>query len=507
MAIAVRSKRSANALANLPIVRMYPPLDLRVEQPNRLLIRSLFRSSSMREWFWVPLNPLIETRPGTHREAGLQTNMNPTSFEALQLAAPIQRALRERNYQTLTPIQAQAIPPLLEGRDLLGCAQTGTGKTAAFSLPILNKLHEDPRKLRPRSSRVLVLTPTRELANQVGESLRTYGQHLRNRHALVYGGVGQRPQVNAMRNGVDILVACPGRLLDLVGQGHVDLSHVEFFVLDEVDRMLDMGFQRDVTRIVDLLPQDRQSLFFSATLSKPIVNLAHTILYDPVTIRIEPERTTAEEVEQEVCFIERGDKRSLLVQRLRAQKDGELAIVFSRTKHGSDKLARHLKQADIGAEAIHGNRSQAQRDRTLNRFRSGNLPVLVATDVAARGVDVKDVTLVVNFDLPNEAEAYVHRIGRTGRAGATGNAVSFCSPEEREFLRDIEKLIQQSIPVWDDHQWHSASLAERHAQGRSASTERGAKKKASRGNRHPQDRNGRNGRNGRRRRPRRPANA
>lgn len=435
--------------------------------------------------------------------------MNPTSFEALQLAAPIQRALRERNYETLTPIQAQAIPPLLEGRDLLGCAQTGTGKTAAFSLPILNVLANDPQNIRARTARVLVLTPTRELANQVGESLRTYGQHLDIYHALVYGGVGQGPQVNNMRRGVDVLVACPGRLLDLVDQGHIDLSDVEFFVLDEVDRMLDMGFQRDVNRIVDLLPRERQSLFFSATLSKPIVNLAHTILHDPITITIEPEKTTAEEVSQEVCFIERGDKRSLLVQRLQAQRDGELSIVFSRTKHGSDKLARHLKQAGIGAEAIHGNRSQAQRDRTLNRFRSGQLPVLVATDVAARGVDVKDVTLVVNFDLPNEPEAYVHRIGRTGRAGATGNAMSFCCPDEREFLRDIEKLIQQTIPVSDNHDWHLPALAERHAQGRNERSEQKGKKNSRGGNRRggnsrPQQRNrNRSSRRG----SRRPANA
>ena len=426
--------------------------------------------------------------------------MNPTSFEELQLSAPIQRALRERNYQSLTPIQAQAIPPLLEGRDLLGCAQTGTGKTAAFSLPILNVLYEDPQNIRARTARVLVLTPTRELASQVGESLRTYGKYLDIYHALVYGGVGQGPQVGAMRRGVDILVACPGRLLDLVEQGHIDLSDVEFFVLDEVDRMLDMGFQRDVTRIVDLLPQERQSLFFSATLAKPIVNLARTILYDPVTITIEPEKTTAEDVQQEICFIERADKRSLLVQRLKAQGDGELAIVFSRTKHGSDKLARHLNNAGIKAEAIHGNRSQAQRDRTLNRFRKGSVPVLVATDVAARGVDVKDVTLVVNFDLPNEPEAYIHRIGRTGRAGAMGNAVSFCSPEEREFLRDIEKLIQQTIPVSDDHAWHLPVLAERHASGRGASGNRRVAKKSIRGNRRPQRRY-RNRRRGGSRRP------
>ena len=466
------------------------------------MIRSLFQ-------------PLVDERkvPGSHQHpldrdllrrhfgsrSGPQTKMNPTSFEALPLSAPIQRALRERNYQSLTPIQAQAIPPLLDGRDLLGCAQTGTGKTAAFSLPILNVLCEDPQTIRARTARVLVLTPTRELANQVGESLRTYGRHLDIYHALIYGGVGQGPQVSAMRRGVDILVACPGRLLDLVEQGHVDLSDVEFFVLDEVDRMLDMGFQKDVTRIVDLLPKDRQSLFFSATLSKPIVNLAQTILYDPVTITIEPEKTTAEDVRQEVCFIDRANKRSLLVQRLEAQREGELAIVFARTKHGSDKLARHLNKAGIKAEAIHGNRSQAQRDRTLKRFREGVLPVLVATDVAARGVDVKDVTLVVNFDLPNEPEAYVHRIGRTGRAGAMGAAVSFCSSEEREFLRDIEKLIRQTIPVMDSHDWHLSDLAKRHDQGRVAGGKRGAPGKSSRGSRRPQNRY--RGRRGGSRRP------
>ena len=414
--------------------------------------------------------------------------MNPTSFEDLPLSAPIQRALRERNYESLTPIQAKAIPPLLDGRDLLGCAQTGTGKTAAFSLPILKALAEDPRKIRPRTARVLVLTPTRELAKQVGDSLRTYGRYLEIYHSLVYGGVGQGPQVSAMRRGVDVLVACPGRLLDLVSQGHVDLSDVEFFVLDEVDRMLDMGFQKDVTRIVDLLPGDRQSLFFSATLAKPIVKLAQTILYDPVTISIEPEKTTAEDVQQEVCFIDRANKRSLLVQRLEAQGEGQLAIVFARTKHGSDKLARHLNKAGIKAEAIHGNRSQAQRDRTLKRFRKGDLPVLVATDVAARGVDVKDVTLVVNFDIPNEPEAYVHRIGRTGRAGAVGEAVSFCAPEERDFLSDIEKLIRRSIPVRDDHDWHLPALAERHALGRVKGEKRGVSGKSARGNRRPHSR-------------------
>ncbi|NNC90681.1 MAG: DEAD/DEAH box helicase [Akkermansiaceae bacterium] len=389
--------------------------------------------------------------------------MTPNSFAALPLAEPLHRALAERDYTTPSPIQAQAIPLLLEGRDLLGCAQTGTGKTAAFSLPILHALHTDQRRLRPKSARVLVLTPTRELATQVGKSLETYGRFLRMRHALVFGGVRQNPQVNALRSGVDVLVACPGRLLDLIEQGHLDLNAVEFFVLDEVDRMLDMGFLPDVKRIVTMLPERRQSLFFSATLAPAISELARTILRDPATVRIEPEKTTCESVEQSVCFVSRDNKRALLVERLAAQKEGELSIVFSRTKYGSDKLARHLIKAGIQAEAIHGNRSQAQRDRTLKRFRSGRLPVLVATDVAARGVDIKDVTLVVNFDLPNEEEAYVHRIGRTGRAGATGHAVSFCSADELDYLREIEKLIQQPIPIDRDHGWHEESLDERHA--------------------------------------------
>lgn len=395
-------------------------------------------------------------------EAGLTDNMTPNTFEALPLAAPIQRALAERKYTIPSPIQAQAIPHLLEGRDLLGCAQTGTGKTAAFSLPILQELYANSRPLRPKSPRVLVLTPTRELATQVGKSLETYGKYIKIKHALVYGGVGQRPQVNAMRSGVDVLVACPGRLLDLIDQGHINLSNVDFFVLDEVDRMLDMGFQRDVQRIVALLPKKRQSLFFSATLAPAMVNLAHTILIDPVTVSIAPETTTAEKVEQRVCFVERDNKRSLLIKLLGEQKPGELTIVFSRTKHGSDKLARMISKEGIAAEAIHGNRSQPQRDRTLERFRAGKVPVLVATDVAARGVDVKAVTLVVNFDLPNEPEAYVHRIGRTGRAGATGTGVSFCCPDERDYLRDIEKLIGNTLTVDSDQAWHLDSLAKDH---------------------------------------------
>jgi len=412
--------------------------------------------------------------------------MTPNTFEALPLAAPIQRALAERGYTTPSPIQAQAIPILLQGRDLLGCAQTGTGKTAAFSLPILDALHRNPRKCIPTCARVLVLTPTRELASQVGKSLETYGTHLNFRHALVYGGVGQNPQVSAMRRGVDVLVACPGRLLDLVQQGHIDLSRVEFFVLDEVDRMLDMGFQRDVQKIVDLLPRRRHSLFFSATLAAPIVKLAHEILVNPATVTIEPEVTTAEKVEQQVCFVAKEDKKALLLHKLARQRQGELTMVFSRTKHGANKLAKQISDAGFQAEAIHGNRSQAQRDRTLDKFRAGKLPVLVATDVAARGVDVKAVTLVVNFDLPNEPEAYVHRIGRTGRAGATGHAVSFCCPDEREYLRDIEKLIRQEIPVDKSQEWHLDGMDRLSSQvvtakSKSAGSSQGNRRRRSRG--------------------------
>jgi ATP-dependent RNA helicase RhlE len=398
--------------------------------------------------------------------------MTPTLFEALPLAAPLHRVLRELNYTDPTPIQAQAIPLLLQGRDLLGCAQTGTGKTAGFALPILQALHEHPQPIRPRCCRTLVLAPTRELAAQVGKSFTTYGQYVRFRQTLIYGGVGQVPQVNAMRGGVDVLVATPGRLLDLIDQRHVDLSQVEFFVLDEVDRMLDMGFLRDVKRIVALLPARRQSLFFSATLAPNIVELAQTILRNPANISIAPETTTAENIDQQVCFLTRESKRPLLEQLLRGQADAagqKLTIVFSRTKHGANKLAKSLCAAGFGADAIHGNKSQAQREKALDRFKRGLTPVLVATDVAARGVDVKDVGLVVNFDLPNEPEAYVHRIGRTARAGAEGRAVSFCSEDELEFLREIEKIIRMPIPRWNDHDWHEESLADRHSRSRSNS--------------------------------------
>jgi len=390
------------------------------------------------------------------------------TFEAMALAAPLKQVLNELNYTTPSPVQAQAIPLLLEGRDLLGCAQTGTGKTASFALPILNELHTDQRRPRAKQCRCLVLAPTRELAGQVAKSFSTYGEKVRFSLTTIWGGVGQRPQVNAMRQGVDVLVATPGRLLDLIDQGYVDLSAVDFFVLDEVDRMLDMGFLRDMKRIVALLPKKRQSLFFSATLAPNIVSLAENILRDPARVTITPEVTTAERIEQRLCFVDRGNKMYLLQELLKKQShadEAKLTIVFGRTKHGCNKLAKALSEAGFESEAIHGNKSQAQREKALAKFKQGLVPVLVATDVAARGVDVKDIGLVVNFDLPNEPEAYVHRIGRTGRAGADGLAVSFCAEDEIEFLRDIEKLIKSTIPRDTAQEWHSENLQEKHRTG------------------------------------------
>ncbi len=410
--------------------------------------------------------------------------MNTNRFDALPLVAPLQQVLKELGYEEPSPIQAQAIPILLQGKDLLGCAQTGTGKTASFALPILQQLHDRRKTVRPKTCRALVLAPTRELAGQVGKSIATYGKLIKFRQTLIYGGVGSVPQINAMRNGVDVLVATPGRLLDLIDQRHVDLSQVEFFVLDEVDRMLDMGFLRDVKRIISLLPSRRQSLFFSATLAPNIVELAQTILKDPARVSITPETTTAEKIEQRICFLNREYKRPLLEQLLREQfeaKEQKLTIVFSRTKHGANKLAKSLNAAGYPSEAIHGDKSQSQREKALERFKKGLTPILVATDVAARGVDVKEVGLVVNFDLPNEPESYVHRIGRTARAGAEGRAVSFCSEEELEFLREIEKTIRMAIPKWEDHDWHNESLAEHHARGKSANGARPSAAKQSAG--------------------------
>jgi ATP-dependent RNA helicase RhlE len=370
------------------------------------------------------------------------------SFEDLALVEPIRRALNEEGYSVPTPIQTQAIPHLLAGRDLLGIAQTGTGKTAAFALPILQRLAAEKSTAgRRKSARVLVLTPTRELALQIDESFRAYGRHLGQRSTVIFGGVGQHPQVTTMARGVDILVATPGRLLDLIGQGHVGLDAVETVVLDEADRMLDMGFIHDVKRLVAAAKNRRQTLLFSATMPPDIARLAAGILRDPVRVEATPPATTVEIIEQRVVFVERGDKRDVLCAML---KDPAMArvLVFTRTKHLANRVAEQLGRVGFAADAIHGNKSQSARQRALEAFRAGRVRVLVATDIAARGIDIDGITHVVNYELPNVPETYVHRIGRTARAGAGGAAISLCDGEERAYLRDIERLIGQRVPVF-----------------------------------------------------------
>ncbi len=371
------------------------------------------------------------------------------TFEELDLIAPVQRALADEKYTTPTPIQAQAIPPALAGRDILGCAQTGTGKTAAFALPILNRFGKRNRKARPHHPFALVLAPTRELAVQIGDSFGTYGRHLQLRQALVYGGVSQGKQVRALNRGAHVLVATPGRLLDLMNQGHVELNQLEVFVLDEADRMLDMGFLPDLKRIINKLPHQRQSLFFSATLPPPIVQLTQRLLAEPVRVNVTPKSRSVEAIEQRVLFVERNGKQSLLREIL---KDAgvERALVFTKTKRAANTLAERLLRYGIKATAIHGNKSQNARQRALEAFRCKHVQVLVATDVAARGIDIDGITHVVNFDLPVEPESYVHRIGRTGRAGAEGVALSFCSAGERSELKAIEKLIGKKVPLADE---------------------------------------------------------
>lgn len=370
--------------------------------------------------------------------------MTEIKFTELGLDKRLLEALETEGYTTPTPIQAQAIPLLLDGRDLLGVAQTGTGKTAAFVLPILQRLSEIPAKATPRRPMALILAPTRELAIQIDEAIQTYGQNLHFRHAVIFGGVGQRPQVQRMLRGVHILVATPGRLLDLIGQGHVILDEVSCFVLDEADRMLDMGFIRDVKKIADMVPKKRQTLLLSATMPKDIVKLASSLLDSPQRVEISPKVITVDRIDQRVHFCTSGDKLALLHEILR---DDSLyrVIVFTRTKHRANRVGDFLNGRKIPTEAIHGNKSQGARQRALESFKSGDTRVLVATDIAARGIDIDDVTHVINYELPNEPESYVHRIGRTARAGADGVALSFCSPEERPYLRDIEKLIKREI--------------------------------------------------------------
>ncbi len=371
-----------------------------------------------------------------------------TQFSELGLAEHLLRAIRDEGYQIPTPIQAQAIGPVREGRDLIGCAQTGTGKTAAFALPLLHRLSQKECQVngRGRKVRVLVLAPTRELTSQIGESFNTYGRHLRLRCALVYGGVSQNPQVRALNQGADILVATPGRLLDLMSQGFVDLSKVEALVLDEADQMLDMGFIHDLRRIVAKVPASRQTLLFSATMPPEIRELAASWLRDPVSVQVAPVATPAERISQSVYHVEQRNKPHLLVDWIKRTRSTR-TLVFTRTKHGADKVVKHLAKSGIRAEAIHGNKSQSARERALRMFKSQQPPVLVATDIASRGLDIDEVSHVVNFDVPVVAEAYVHRIGRTARAGASGTAISFCDRGERSQLKAIERLIRQTLQV------------------------------------------------------------
>jgi len=373
-------------------------------------------------------------------------------FDDLKLIEPLLRAVRAEGYSTPTPIQEQAIPHVLEGRDLLGVAQTGTGKTAAFALPILQHLAEKPRQ--GHHIRVLVLAPTRELASQIGDSFRTYGRNTGVKQVTIFGGVGQQPQVDKLRNGPEVLVAAPGRLLDLMNQGFVKLDKLEVFVLDEADRMLDMGFIHDVRRIIAALPRQRQTLLFSATMPEEIQDLAHNILIDPVKVEVTPVASTVEKIDQSIFFVEKKDKPALL-EHLLQDKNISRVLVFTRTKHGANKVVQRLESARIHAEAIHGNKSQTAREAALKNFKSGKTRVLVATDIAARGLDVEEISHIINYDLPNEPETYVHRIGRTARAGASGIAYSFCDTEERAYLRDIERLIKLHVPVVEEHPFRS----------------------------------------------------
>ena len=375
------------------------------------------------------------------------------TFNELHLSAPLLRAIAEAGYENPSPIQAAAIPPVLEGRDLMGCAQTGTGKTAAFALPMLDRLNAVPAR-KKGAVRALILTPTRELALQIGESFAAYGKYQKLRHTVIFGGVGQGPQVEAIRKGVEILIACPGRLNDLVGQGLVDLSHVEIFVLDEADRMLDMGFVHDVKRVIAKLPKERQNLMFSATMPKEIEQLAEGILKDPAFVKVDPVSSTVDRIDQSLYFVEKGNKKFLLPWLIKnLQPPVVNALVFSRTKHGADKIAKDLTKQGIPAAAIHGNKSQSARVAALEGFKAGKTKVLVATDIAARGIDISELSHVFNYDLPEVPETYVHRIGRTARAGADGTAVSFCAPEEQEYLAGIEKLNRRKIPVISGHPW------------------------------------------------------
>ena len=372
------------------------------------------------------------------------------AFRSLKIIEPILQSLKEEGYTIPTAIQAEAIPIVLQGKDLLGSAQTGTGKTAAFAIPILQLLSEKKINEKKKKIRSLIVTPTRELAIQIGESFKAYGRHTGLTCTVVFGGVNQNSQTLALQRGIDILIATPGRLLDLMNQGFISLRDIEIFVLDEADRMLDMGFIHDVKKLIAALPHKRQSLFFSATMPPEIVKLSSTILNNPSKIQVTPVSSTADTINQSLYFVDKGNKNALLINILK-DKNIKTALVFTRTKHGADKVVKMLVKSHIKAEAIHGNKAQNARQRALNNFKAQTTRVLVATDIAARGIDVDDLGFVINYEIPNIAETYVHRIGRTGRAGANGIALSFCDAEEKEYLRDIEKLIGKKIPVIDDH--------------------------------------------------------
>jgi len=380
-------------------------------------------------------------------------------FEELNIIEPILKALKTEGYTAPTPIQEQSIPIILERKDLLGCAQTGTGKTAAFAIPIIQILEGGKIYDKgPRAIKCLILTPTRELAIQIGESFAAYGRHTGMKHAVIFGGVSQGSQVSALKSGIDILIATPGRLLDLINQKFVHLHYLKIFVLDEADRMLDMGFIHDVKKIITKIPQKRQTLFFSATMPPEIQKLANTILVDPEKVEVTPPSTTADTIDQSLYFVEKGDKKKLLIHLLN-DKSIKSALIFTRTKHGADKITKDLLKAGIKTEAIHGNKSQNARQKALSNFKSGQIKALIATDIAARGIDIDELSHVINYELPNVPETYVHRIGRTGRAGSSGIALSFCDEEEMEYLKDIQKLIGREIPVAEDQPSHMRAAA------------------------------------------------
>ena len=375
-------------------------------------------------------------------------------FNELNLLEPILNALTKQGYTEPTPIQQQAIPYVLEGRDVMGCAQTGTGKTAAFAIPIIQRIHASKQTDNSNKIRALIVTPTRELAIQIEESFKNYGSELKLRYTVIFGGVNQSQQVNRLKNGVDVLIATPGRLLDLQQQGFIKLGNLEIFVLDEADRMLDMGFIHDVKKIIKMIPAKRQTLFFSATMPKEITSLANSILTDPVKVEVNPVSSTAEMIEQALYYVDTPAKKDLLVHVLK-ETTAPSVLVFSRTKHGADTIVKLLAKNKVTAGAIHGNKSQNARQRALSNFKDKTSRVLVATDIAARGIDIDELSFVINYDIPNIPETYVHRIGRTGRAGASGIAVSFCDKEERKYIRDIQKLISLEIPVVNNHPFAS----------------------------------------------------